>query len=281
MEFHLSLDAVAPSARRLTARLTLATLVLASAAACRPSALLDIPFGRGMRAGMGAERETGTGDIHGLVSDSLSGIPVVGALVFATVDTAPLAPPSNFSAVTDANGRFTLLDVPAGTRTVEVRALGFTRERHVVEVRRGLQYTANLELRTGQALYLQQLEDLRVPTRVTPCRPGDVSTSWIAGALGDALSPHADQDSVVRADGRIPTPSAEKVRLVLNPEQCRRVIAAWVDQGGIPNPWTQVYLFDLGGDGFALFDPAQALGNVQARVPVFGRDLRLLTILNF
>ena len=105
--------------------------------------------------------------------------------------------------------------------------------------------------------------------------------SWIAGALVDALSPHAQQDSVVRRDGRIPTPTPDKVRLILSPDLCRRAIAAWFDQGGIPNPWTQVYLFDLGGDGYALFDPAQALGNAQARVPVLSRDFRLLTILSF
>lgn len=274
-------DAVASSVRALNAVRPFAILVLASLGACRPSALFELPFGRGVRAGMRAEGEVGTGDVHGVVTDSASGLPVVGALVFATSDTTPLAPPSNFSSVTDGNGRFTLLDVPSGARVVEVRALGFTRERQVVQISRGLQYTANLELRTGRALYLQQLEDLRAPTRFAPCRPGDVSTSWMTGALVEALSPHALQDSVVRADGRIPTPSAEKVRLVVNPELCKKAIASWVDQGGIPNPYTQVYLFDLGGDGFALFDPAQALGNVQAHVPVFGRDFRLLTILTF
>ena len=272
---------MAPHVRRSTAVHALALLLLASAGGCRPSSLFEIPFGRGARTGLSAGGEVGTGDVHGLVTDSATGLPVVGALVFATSDTSPLAPPSNFSTVTDGVGRFTLLDVPAGKRVVEVRAIGFTRERHVVQVQRGLQYTTNLELRTGAALYLQQLEDLRVPTRVTPCRPSDVSTSWIAGALVESLSPHAQQDSIVLRDGRIPTPTPDKVRLVVNADQCRRAIAAWVDQGGIPNPWTQVYLFDLGGDGYALFDPAQALGNAQARVPVFGRDFRLLTILSF
>ncbi len=267
--------------RRSTALRACALFALAAGGACRPSALFDLPFGRGARAGLSAGGETGSGDVHGTVTDSSSGLPVGGALVFATSDTSPLAPPSNFSTVTDLAGRFTLLDVPAGKRVVEVRAIGFTRERHAVNVRRGLQYTTNLELRTGTALYLQQLEDLRVPTRVTPCRPNDISTSWITGALVEALSPHARQDSVVRHDGRIPTPTPDKVRLVLNSEQCRRAMTAWFDQGGIPNPWTQVYLFDLGGDGYALFDPAQALGNAQARVPVLGRDFRLLTILSF
>lgn len=254
---------------------------LALAGGCRPSSLFELPFGRGGRSGIASAGEVGTGDVHGSVMDSASGQPVVGALVFATSDTAPLAPPSNFSTVTDGSGHFTLLDVPAGNRVVEVRAIGFTRERQVVVVQRGMQYTANLELRTGHALYLQQLEDLRVPTRVAPCRPSDVSTSWITGALVESLSPHAQQDSVVRGDGRIPTPTPDKVRLVLNPDMCRKAIAAWFEQGGIPNPWTQVYLFDLGGDGYALFDPAQALGNALARVPVLGRNLRLLTILSF
>ncbi|MBI3790836.1 MAG: carboxypeptidase-like regulatory domain-containing protein [Gemmatimonadetes bacterium] len=265
----------------MTALRATALLLLGVAGGCRPTSLLELPFGRGGRTGVTAPAEVGTGDVHGSVIDSASGQPVVGALVFATTDTSPLAPPSNFSTVTDASGHFSLLDVPAGKRVVEVRAIGFTRERQVVVVARGLQYTANLELRTGQALYQQQLEDLRVPTRVTPCRPSDVSTSWVLGALVESLSPHAQQDSAVHRDGRIPTPPPEKVRLVLNGETCRKAIAAWFEQGGIPNPYTQVYLFDLGGDGYALFDPAQALGNAQARVPVLGRDFRLLTILSF
>lgn len=272
---------MAPRVHSSSALHTVALLLLATVGGCRPSSLFEVPFGRSVRSSLSADGEVGSGDVHGMVSDSATGLPVVGALVFATSDTSPLAPPSNFSTVTDASGRFTLLDVPAGKRFVEVRAIGFTRERHVVQVQRGLQYTTNLELRSGEALYLQQLEDLRVPTRVTPCRPSDVSTTWIAGALVGALSPHDQQDTVVRRDGRIPTPTPEKVRLVLNPDQCRRAIAAWNDQGGIPNPYTQVYLFDLGGDGYALFDPAQALGNAQARVPVLSREFRLLTILSF
>lgn len=270
-----------PRALRLTLFRPLALAALAAGAGCRSLSLFDLPFSRGAKPGVNAPADVGTGDVHGVVMDSASGQPVANALVFATRDTAPLAPPSNFSTVTDQYGRYSLLDVPAGRQVIEVRALGFTRERHAVLVQRGLQYTANLELRTGQALYLQQLEDLRVPTRITPCRPADVSTSWVLGALVEALSPQARQDSVVRRDGRVPTPPAEKVRLVVNAETCRKAIVAWNGQGGIANPYTQVYLFDLGGDGFALFDPAQALGNAQARVPVLDRDFRLLTILSF
>ena len=62
---------------------------------------------------------------------------------------------------------------------------------------------------------------------------------------------------------------------------CERALAAWQKSSGLVNPFTQIYLFDLGGDGWALFDPAQALGNSSAIVPVLDRDFKIVATLTF
>ena len=242
---------------------------------------VDFPFGRSTREPQPVMRtEVGTGDLSGIVSDSSSGQPVAGAVVFATSDTAPGAPVSNFSTVTDADGRFLLTDVPAGMRVIEARMLGFTRERHAMYVRRGGADSLTLELRSGDALYQQQLEELRIPTAATPCRPSDVSAAWISGALAEALSSPATIAASSK-DARLPVLAADRIRLVVKPALCQRALAAWQKRSGLSNPFTQVYLFDLGGDGFALFDPAQALGNGSATIPVFDRDFKVVTFLTF
>ena len=250
-------------------------------AGCGAAASLDLPFGRSPRDPLPASagREVGTGDVGGVVTDSSSGQVLAGAVVFATIDTAPGAPVSNISTVTDRDGRFLLTDVPAGARVIEARMLGFTRERQVMRVRRGEVESLTLELRGGDALYQQQLEQLRIPTAATPCRPSDVSAAWISSALAEALGPQAPD--AVRSGASLPAVSADRIRLVVKPALCLRALAAWQKSTGLANPFTQVYLFDLGGDGWALFDPSQALGNSTASVPVLDREFRIVTTLTF
>ena len=250
-------------------------------AGCGATSAFDLPFGRSPRDPLlaSAGREVGTGDLSGVVTDSSSGQPIAGAVVFATVDTAPGAPVSNFSTVTDREGRFLLTDVPAGARVIEARMLGFTRERHLMTVRRGAVDSLFLELRSGDALFQQQLEELRIPTAATPCRPSDVSASWISSALAEALG--APSPSASPSGPRLPVVSADRIRLVLKSTLCQRALAAWQKRSGLANPFSQVYLFDLGGDGWALFDPAQALGNSTATVPVFDRDFKIVATLTF
>lgn len=250
-------------------------------AGCGATSALELPFGRSARDPLlaTAAREIGTGDLSGLVTDSSSGQPIAGAVVFATVDTAPGAPVSNFSTVTDRDGRFLLTDVPAGARVIEARMLGFTRERHVMTVRRGAVDSLSLELRAGDALFQQQLEELRIPTSASPCRPSDVSAAWITGALADALVPSSP--GATHSGPRLPVAAADRIRLVLKPALCQRALAAWQRSSGLTNPFSQVYLFDLGGDGWALFDPAQALGNSTATVPVLDRDFKVIATLTF
>ena len=261
----------------LSALMAAATVV----AGCGATSALDLPFGRSARDPLMATagREIGTGDLSGMVIDSSSGQPIAGAVVFATVDTAPGAPVSNFSTVTDREGHFLLTDVPAGARVIEARMLGFTRERHLMTVRRGAVDSLSLELRAGEALFQQQLEELRIPTAATPCRASDVSAAWISSALADALGTPSPGDAPSRL--RLPAATADRIRLVLRPALCQRALAAWQKSSGLINPFSQVYLFDLGGEGWALFDPAQALGNSMATVPVLDRDFKVVATLTF
>lgn len=257
----------------------------ATLAACRTSAPVSVdgPLSHTPRSGVPRPlaREFGSGDVVGTLLDSATGLPIAGALVFATTDTAPGAPVSNFSTVTDETGRFLLADVPVGPRVVEARVLGFTRERTPVTVHRGKQDTVTLELRTGVALYQQQLEDLRVPTAVTPCRPNDVAATWMAGSLGEALGKRSTDVDGRKPGKRVPSVAGDRIKIVAKPAVCRRAIAAWERRFGKANPSMQVYVFDLGGDGFALYDPAQALGNATATIPIFDRDFAFLAAFTF
>ena len=257
----------------------------ATLAACRTSAPISVdgPLSHAPRSGVPRPlaREFGTGDVVGMLLDSATGLPIAGALVFATTDTAPGSPVSNFSTVTDENGHFLLADVPVGRRVVEARVLGYTRERTPVTVHRGKQDIVTLELRTGEALYQQQLEDFRIPTAVTPCRPNDVAASWMAGSLGETLGKRSSDVDARRPGKRVPTVARDRIKIVARPALCRRAIAAWEKLYGAANPSMQVYLFDLDGNGFAVYDPARALGNATATIPIFDRDFAFLAAFTF
>lgn len=217
-----------------------------------------------------ASRAFGSGEVVGIVVDSVTGAPIPNVVLFATTDTSVGAPVTPWRATTDSIGRFLLSDVPAGWRIVEARAIGYARHRRTMLVRRGASDTAWIMMRAGSALLVEQREELSVPTAITPCRPGDVSSTWMVNALAEAIA----QDA-----GLTPKVRAEAVRLVERPGQCRRAIAAWQEHAGkaLHNP--QVYLFDLGDLGYALYDPVEALGNTVVVVPVLDRSFRLRKIL--
>lgn len=212
----------------------------------------------------------GHGEITGVVLDSATGAPVPNVLLFATTDTSPRAPVSPWRASSDSAGRFSIPDVPVGWRVLEARGIGYARERRTLLVRRSRSDTLWMTLRTGTALLRQQRDELSVPTAVTPCRPSDVSTAWLANSLVEALAADA---SVLRI-------RAEQVRLVDRPAMCRRAIAAWRGRVGKPLHDPQVYLFEVGDVGFALYDPVEALGNNEVIVPLLDRDFRLIRVLS-
>lgn len=212
----------------------------------------------------------GNGEIVGVVLDSATGAPVPNVLLFATTDTSPRAPVTPWRTSTDSAGRFAIPDVPVGWRVLEARGVGYARERRTLLVRRNRSDTLWMVLRTGTALLQQQREELSVPTAVTPCRPADVSTAWLANSLVEAMA----------ADASVRKIRAEQVRLVDRPAMCRRAITAWRGQAGKPLHDPQVYLFEVGDIGYALYDPVEALGNNVVIVPLLDRDFRLIRILS-
>lgn len=235
-----------------------------------------LPMGGGMRSAASAPSRPdprvafGTGEVVGMVVDSLTGAPLPNVVLFATTDTSPGAQVTPWRTSSDAAGRFVLPDVPAGWRVIEARAIGYARHRRTVVVRRGASDTVWVMLRTGSALLAQQREELSVPTAITPCRPADVSSQWLVNALAEAVASDASLT---------PKVSAETVRLVTKPAQCRRAVGALREQAGKALHEPQVYLFELGELGYAVYDPVEALGSNVVVVPVLDRSFRLLKVL--
>jgi hypothetical protein len=216
----------------------------------------------------------GTGEITGIVMDSSSGQPIRNVVLFATTDTAQGAPLTPWRAETDSAGHFALTDVPAGWRVLEARAVGYARERRTVIVRRGRTDTLWVWMRSGETLLRQQREELSVPTSVTPCRPADVSSAWLANALAEAIAATPSSGDAVIARVK-----AEQIRLITKPGMCRRAIAIWEQRNGKALQSPQVYLFELGDGGFAIYDPVESLGNNMAVVPVFDRNWVITRVL--
>jgi hypothetical protein len=129
-------------------------------------------------------------------------------------------------------------------------------------------------MRAGETLLRQQREELSVPTSVTPCRPADVSSAWLANALAEAIAATPSSGDAVIARVK-----AEQIRLVTKPSLCRKAIALWEARNGKALQPPQVYLFELGDGGFALYDPVESLGNNMAVVPVFDRNWGIARIL--
>jgi hypothetical protein len=206
-----------------------------------------------------------------MVVDSVTGVPVPNVVLFATADTSPGAPVTPWRTTSDGAGRFVLPEVPAGWRVIEARAIGYARHRRTLVVRRGASDTVWVMLRAGSALLAQQREELAHPTAITPCRPADVSSAWLVNALAEAVA----------AEPMLaPKVKAEQVKLVTKPAQCRRAIGAWQEQAGKALHAPQVYLFDLGDLGYALYDPVEALGNNEVVVPVLDRSYKLRKVLS-
>src|SRR5437867_8793735 len=86
-----------------------------------------------------------TGEIFGMITDE-SGAPVSGASIRAESKTIPRP----LETISDASGRYRLLNVPIGEYTLTVSLSGFNTVKQTLDVRLGSQLTFNPKLVVGQ-----------------------------------------------------------------------------------------------------------------------------------
>lgn len=160
------------TARAIASAITRRTLVLLALAAAPGAA------------------QTGGGRITGTVVDSTSNQPVVGVQV--TVSNTRLG------AVTNAEGRYTVPAVPAGTYTVEARRIGFAPGRRAgVAVAEGAAVTVDFRL-AAAALRLQQV----VTTGVVDPTAG-TRTPFTVGRVDAEQLPVPPTNAVEALAGRV------------------------------------------------------------------------------
>jgi hypothetical protein len=87
------------------------------------------------------------GEIRGIVIDSKTKEPVAGAIVFARSE----ANPSGVNALTEDDGRYVFLNLPAGSYTVTANYAGVVAERTVVLADESSISEASLAVDTSQA----------------------------------------------------------------------------------------------------------------------------------
>lgn len=184
--------------------------------------------------------------LAGVVRDSLTDTPLVGAQVFLTEDTTVLhGPPRRWprGVVTDSVGRFVFHDVQPGSYVLQARFIGFSPRwvRVVVPVARGEPLTLRLHpatIRTGFGLS-DPTKVVKNRERVSEwtCRRSDpeeieaTRQEWI-GTLSSREP--VDWDSLLVATGlsRDSIEIARMARHVTNPEVCRRAGDAYDRQIG-------------------------------------------------
>lgn len=115
-----------------------------------------------------------TGTIIGTVTNAETLQPLAGAQVFL--------PGLDRGTLSQANGGFLLINVPAGTHQVEVRLIGFGRATQQVRVTAGAQETLNIRLR-GSAISLDEVIVTGVGVREERRRLGTASASMDAADL--------------------------------------------------------------------------------------------------
>lgn len=136
-----------------------------------------------------------TGSVSGKVSDS-TGAAIVGALI--------IVEGTGVRAASGANGRYSLGGVPAGSRTVSVRALGYGRETFPVTVNAGRATTLDIVLTrsaqqlapitvvTGSRARHTAAEELAVPVDVFPVEElrstGTTETTQIVANLSPSVN---------------------------------------------------------------------------------------------
>jgi Carboxypeptidase regulatory-like domain len=137
------------ASRRARARLV-ALLALAPLAACRSTMLPAVE--QNVAAPKVPSPADGRGSLVGIVADSATGYPIVGADVYFTRDTVlgsgPARPRTDLPrATTDRSGGFALLNVPPGEYTLAFSDLDHYPMRTIVLVRVGQVHSVELRPR--------------------------------------------------------------------------------------------------------------------------------------
>ena len=131
-----------------------------------------------------------TGTIEGRVTAGASGDPVEGARV-AIVGTS-------IGTRTGADGRFVLLNVPAGTSQLQVLLIGYTMGTVRLNVRPGVITTANIELSTS----VLRLDEIVVTGTAGQARRREIGNSISQLSVAEMADPPATVDQMLQ--GRAP-----------------------------------------------------------------------------
>jgi TonB-linked SusC/RagA family outer membrane protein len=131
-----------------------------------------------------------TGSIQGTVTDAQNRSPLAGVRV--SVDGTSLG------AVTDADGRYALRNVPAGTRTVRATRLGYTTAQQQVTVSGGGTATAIFSLGAAGVV----LDELVVTALGITREKREISTS-VQEVSGEALARQGEPNLVTALTGKV------------------------------------------------------------------------------
>jgi TonB-linked SusC/RagA family outer membrane protein len=132
----------------------------------------------------------GTGTLQGTVTDAQNGGPLPGARV--SVDGTTLG------AVTEADGRYELRNVPAGTRTLRAARLGYTTAQQQASVAAGGTATVNFSLQAGGVV----LDELVVTALGITREKREISTS-VQEVSGEELAQRGEPNLVTALTGKV------------------------------------------------------------------------------
>ncbi|HEV3050718.1 MAG TPA: carboxypeptidase-like regulatory domain-containing protein, partial [Longimicrobium sp.] len=132
----------------------------------------------------------GTGTLQGTVTDTQNGSPLPGVRV--SVDGTTLG------AVTEADGRYELRNVPAGSRTLRAARIGYTTAQRQASVAAGGTATVNFSLQAGGVV----LDELVVTALGITREKREISTS-VQEVSGEALAQRGEPNLVTALTGRV------------------------------------------------------------------------------
>jgi TonB-linked SusC/RagA family outer membrane protein len=163
-------------------------------------------------AGAGVAQAQQTGTISGRVTNAQTGQPIAAAQVHI--------PNLNLGVLTQQNGRFILLNVPAGSHTLIAERIGFRRQETAVTVTAGATVERDIQI-TEQALALSEIvvtgtaggtERRAVGNVVSRVNAAEVTERAAISNMQEMLSGRAPGLSFQRSSGNIGTGSQIRIR---------------------------------------------------------------------